>query len=193
MKLIDTYLPNFQFREHLSTLVSASPSRAYDAMRSFDFSRSWMIRTIFSTRELLFGVSSRQNRKNNTGVFGPLLESTLNLGWSILEEVPNRELVVGAVTQPWLAKVNFEGLPGPEFINFTKPGFAKIIWNIEVSEIKPNLTFLATETRVALTDHNSRRKFRIYWFLFSPGIRLIRWLAFRIIKRDIKNDPGSFN
>jgi len=187
MKLIDKYLPNFEFREHLTTLVASPPTKAYKAMRSFDFSRPWMIRTIFSTREFLYGVFSIHKKKTDSSVFGPLVKSALKLGWTVLEEVPNRELVVGAVTQPWAAEVIFQGLQGSDFIAFTKPGFAKIVWNIEVEEIRPNLTLLATETRVALTDPNSRRKFRLYWFFFSPGIRLIRWIALRTIKRDFRN------
>lgn len=186
MELIQKYLPDFEFREHRSTMVVAAPQIAYNTMCSVDFSRSWLIRTIFTTRRLLYGIFVKRIEKNNTAAFGSLLESALKLGWSVLEEVPNHELVVGAVTQPWEAEVIFQGLTGLEFINFEKPGFAKIAWNIAVQEVKPGVTRLSTETRVALTDPIARRKFSYYWFLFNPGIRLIRWAAFRIVKRDLK-------
>jgi hypothetical protein len=32
------------------------------------------------------------------------------------------------------------------------------------------------ETRVTTTDSVARAKFRRYWAVFSPGIKLIRWL-----------------
>jgi len=186
MKLIQKYLPNFEYKEHITTSVPVPPSEAYQTLRSFDFSRSWLIRAIFTTREFLYGIFRKPNKTTNSSVFGSLLESALRLGWSVLEEVPNKELVMGAVTQPWEAKVTFQGLSAPDFITFSKPGFAKIAWNIAVQEINPGLTELSSETRVALTDPTARRKFRYYWFMFSPGIRLIRWVAIRMIKHDIK-------
>ena len=45
---------------------------------------------------------------------------------------------------------------------------------------------LSTETRVLTTDAASRRKFRRYWFVFSPGIRLIRHAALNLAKRDLE-------
>jgi len=35
------------------------------------------------------------------------------LGWGVLAEVPGREIVMGAVTQPWMANVVFRALPPP--------------------------------------------------------------------------------
>ena len=186
MELIRKYLPEFEYREHLATLVFATPSTAYHAMRSLDFSRSWLIRSIFATREFLYRLFGRYGHKTKSPVFGSLVESALKLGWSVLEEVPDHELVVGAVTQPWEAKVIFQGLSDREFIAFSEPGFAKIVWNIAVQEVKPGVTQLSTETLVALTDSFARRKFRYYWFLFSSGIRLVRYVALRMVKRDLK-------
>lgn len=144
MELIRKYLPQFEYREHFATLVAVAPSTAYNAMRFLDLSRSSLLRSIFTYRRLLYGIFRKRIEKNNTVAFGSLLESALKLGWSVLEEVPNHELVVGAVTQPWKAEVIFQGLSGQEFINFEKPGFAKFAWNIAVHEVKPGVTQLST-------------------------------------------------
>jgi hypothetical protein len=45
---------------------------------------------------------------------------------------------------------------------------------------------LSTETRVLTTDTASQRKFRLYWFVFSPGISLVRQAAFNLVKRDLE-------
>lgn len=186
MELIRKYLPEFEYREHNTTLVVAAPSTAYNAMRSLDFSRSWLIRSIFTAREFLYHLFAKHNHITKSPVFGSLVESALKLGWSVLEEEPNRELVVGAVTRPWETKVIFQGLSGQEFITFSKPGYAKIVWNIAVQEVKPGVTQVSTETLVTLTDSFARRKFRYYWLLFSLGIRLVRYAALRMVKRDLK-------
>ncbi len=44
-----------------------------------------------------------------------LLGATLALGWRVLDDVPGRELVVGAVTRPWQANVTFRGI-APEAV-----------------------------------------------------------------------------
>jgi hypothetical protein len=110
----------------------------------------------------------------------------LDVGWVILEEIPGQELVAGAVTQPWAPIVQFRGLSGPEFIVFAEPGFTKIAWNIAVAPGGPGLTLVSTETRVAPTDSISRQRFRRYWFIFSPGIRLIRRIALHLLKRQLR-------
>lgn len=187
MKLIQKYLPDFEYREYRATLVAVPPEKAYQTMRSLDLNDSWLIRAIFATRRFLYGIFSKPKQTTNSAGFGSLVEWALTLGWSVLEEVPNRELVVGALTKPWEADVVFQGLSGPDFVAYNEPGFAKIAWNIAVQEEKPGVTQLSSETRVALTDQVARHKFRYYWLLFNPGIRFIRWLALRMVERDLKH------
>ena len=43
------------------------------------------------------------------------------IGWGVLAEVPGREIVMGAVTQPWLADVVFRPIPPEEFASFHEP------------------------------------------------------------------------
>lgn len=75
-----------------------------------------------------------------------LCGTTLAIGWTILEEEPGREMVVGAVTQPWEPVVRFRGLPGPEFLEFAEPGFTKIAWSIAARQAEAGVAELATET-----------------------------------------------
>ena len=59
-----------------------------------------------------------------------LLAQTTSLGWRVLAETPGREVVVGAVTQPWLPNVVFRGLAPEEFRAFQDPGYVKIVWTL---------------------------------------------------------------
>src|SRR5262249_21092076 len=54
-------------------------------------------------------IASRLSREPAL-VYPSFLELALSLGWRILDEEDGRELVAGAVTQPWAAKVEFRGL-----------------------------------------------------------------------------------
>jgi hypothetical protein len=114
----------------------------------------------------------------------PFLEEVLSLGWRILAEEPGREIVLGAVTQPWRADVVFRGIPPEEFAAFDEPGYVKIAWNLAASPVGPRESVFQTETRVATTDPSARARFRRYWLVVSPGILLIRRETLRMVKRE---------
>ena len=107
-----------------------------------------------------------------------------DIGWGVLAEEPDRELVMGAITQPWHADVTFERLPPDEFAAFTTPGYAKIAWTLAVEPRGAARSVFRTQTRVATTDAESRRRFRRYWTLLSPGILLIRRSMLPLVKAD---------
>jgi hypothetical protein len=181
MTSLDELLPVFDAREHHGILVEASPQEAYDAFRRVDLSRSRLLRLIFGIRTLP-AFFRRQPWGIPKGIF---IDQVLSLGWVVLKEAPGQELVAGAVTQPWAAVVEFTGLPPADFVAFAEPGFVKIIWGFSAAPEGPGLTRLTTETRVLATDAAARAKFRRYWFFFSPGIRIIRRVALKLVRRDL--------
>jgi hypothetical protein len=83
--------------------------------------------------------------------------------------------VGGAVTQPWLAEVEFRALPPEEFAAFDEPGYVKIVSTLEAEELAGGESIARTRTRVSTTDATARRHFRGYWAALSPGILLIRY------------------
>ena len=113
-----------------------------------------------------------------------LLAETLAIGWGVLAEVPDREIVVGAVTQPWEPVVTFHSLPPEEFAAFDEPGYAKIVWTLAADPLGPNESMFITRTRVATTDSMARERFRRYWAAFSPGILIIRFEGLRLVKAE---------
>jgi hypothetical protein len=113
-----------------------------------------------------------------------LLAQMTSLGWRVLAEKPGREIVVGAVTQPWLPNVVFRGLAPEEFGAFREPGYVKIIWTLRADPVGDTESIFRTETRVTTTDPTARAKFRWYWARFSPGIVLIRRLLLGPLRTD---------
>ena len=183
--LIDKYLPAFEFHDYHEARVASDPDRAYAALRDLDVMKSPIVRALFAIRTIPSRFSSPASATQPTPP-SSFLQAALDAGMVILEEVPGRELVAGVVTQPWQLVVKFRGLPGPEFIAFAEPGFTKIAWNLAVAPAGPGYSLVSTETRVAPTDDTSRRRFRRYWFVFSPGIRLVRRIALRRLKRELE-------
>ena len=177
--LVDRFIPKYEVREVHQTRVAAPADVTFGVAHDLDLQRSTIVRAIFTGRELLMG-GERSKRKHA----GSFLAEVLSLGWRILAEEPGRELVIGAVTQPWKADVEFRGLEPEEFAAFKEPGYAKIVWTLAAAPIGENESVFRTETRVVTTDSESRSSFRRYWSVFSPGILLIRYEILRLVRRE---------
>jgi hypothetical protein len=106
------------------------------------------------------------------------------IGWGALAEIPGREIVMGAVTRPWVADVVFRPLTPGAFEAFREPDYVKIVWTLRADPIGTAASMFRTETRVATTDAAARSKFRRYWAFASPGIILIRWASLRPLKAE---------
>ena len=108
----------------------------------------------------------------------------LSMGWRVLAETAEREIVVGAVTRPWEANVTFRGLDADEFAAFNDPGYVKIVWSLRADPLGSDRSIFRTETRAVATDRDARVRFRRYWAFASPGIWLIRRASLGPLKRE---------
>ncbi len=176
--VLDRFMPRHEVREVHRTTVAAPAGVTYEAAEALDLQHSPLGKAIFTGREILMG--STPGRRTTQS----FLQEVRSLGWRVLAEEPGRYLVLGAVTQPWKPDVIFRGLPPEEFAAFHEPGYAKIVWNIVVEPEGPDRSVFRTETRVATTDPESRRRFRRYWSLLSPGILLIRREMLRMVRQE---------
>ena len=178
--LLDAVMPQYDIVERHSIHVAAPPAVALAAACDADLTASLIIRAIFKAREIVLGSTPQTDDARPRG----LLAMTTSIGWRVLAEAPDREIVVGAVTQPWLADVVFRPLSADAFIAFHEPEHVKIAWTLRADPDGPRACVLRTETRVVATDETARAKFLRYWRRFSPGIVLIRRLMLGPIRRD---------
>ena len=177
-ELLDRFLPDYDVVERHSIRVNAAAADTMIAARDQDLLAHPLTRSIFRMRELVLGATP-DGRSRPRG----LLASTLSLGWGVLAEVPDREIVVGAVTRPWEGNVEFRAVPPEEFAGFSQPGIVKIAWTLRADPLADGTSIFRTETRAAATDADARARFRRYWAFASPGIGLIRRLSLAPLKR----------
>lgn len=177
--LLDRYMPAYDVVERHYTRVLAPAAVTLAAAREQDLLRLPLVRPIFRAREIILGATP-DNRPQPPG----LVAATLAIGWGILADVPDRELVVGAVTKPWEPNVTFRAIPPEGFASFGEPGFVKIAWTLRADPIDAETSVFRTETRAMATDAAARARFRRYWALASPGIALIRRLSLRPLARE---------
>ena len=177
--LLDRFIPTYEVAERHQIEVNAPAATTFEAATHLDLLASPVSRAIFRGRELIMGSQGRP-----VAARGSFLEQMTAIGWGMLAEVPGREVVMGAVTQPWRADVVFRPLRPEDFAAFNEPDYVKIVWTLRADATGASTSVFRTETRVATTDAGARARFRRYWALASPGIILIRWLSLGPLKAD---------
>ena len=184
--LLDRFMPEYEVAERHHVHVRAPAAVTFSAAVDADMHASPVVRAVFKARDILLGAEAEAEPGRPRGI----VEETRALGWVVLAEIPGREIVLGAVTQPWRGNVLFRGVPPEAYLAFREPDYAKIVWNLRADPAGPGESVFRTETRVVTTDADARAKFRWYWARFSPGIVLIRWLMLPSVKREAERRAG---
>lgn len=199
-KLLDRFLPAYHFNEVHATIVRAAPDEVFAAIRALRADEIRWLRELMWLRGLPAWLRARLTATARGSTPGsaltsdsrPLLEQFPRSGFVVLGEVPDRELVVGAVGRFWrLAGGLALDVTGPqEFLAFDRPGYAKVCLNFLVEPRSgaraagpSGAVRLRTETRIYTTDAAARHSFGRYWRLIFPGSALIRRMWLRAITR----------
>jgi len=174
---IDSYLPTYDARSAHQIQIDAPAAVTYQALRGLEIGRSIPISVLFAIRALprLMTGKARPSRSIT-------LQTLLEAGFTILEERPPREFVMGAVGRFWRPDSGLVSVAPEEFRDFDEPGYAKGALTFIVEE-RGSGSLLATETRVACTDASALRKFSLYWRVIGPFSGLIRRLMLEEVKR----------
>jgi hypothetical protein len=177
--LLDRFIPVYEAVERHDIRVAAPAAVTFAVARDQDLLQSPAVRAIFKAREVILG-GRADARDRPHG----LVAEMQSIGWGVLAEIPDREIVMGAVTRPWEANPVFRALPPDDFAAFAEPGYVKIVWTLRADPRGAVSSTFRTETRVLTTDAAARDRFRPYWALASPGIALIRRWLLRPLKRE---------
>jgi hypothetical protein len=120
------------------------------------------------------------------------VEDMTRYGWDLLGENPS-EIVLARSAVPGRRP----GLPSarwsrrPRWAAYDEPGYAKIALSLRVDPRGTTASILTMETRVALTDAGSLRRFRRYWMVIGPFSDLVRRMALRLLDTNLRQpDPA---
>ncbi len=192
--LLDSFMPDYDVSERHQIRICAPADLVFSAAREMEMAQSVLTRSIISTREraldcvgyvanqLSLERSAKAWKHAGRPASQGLIEELIGLGWVVLKEIASREIVLGTVTQPWVAQTVFRPVPSDRFVGFHEPNYVKILFSLRVESVSGSQSVALTETRVVTTDAAARSKFRVYWSLFSPGIFLIRRALLRSLK-----------
>ncbi|RYF59841.1 MAG: hypothetical protein EOO27_07975 [Comamonadaceae bacterium] len=196
--LIDRLLPTFDVAVVHADVFRAAPAQCYLAASELDLFQTPLIRTLIDIRGLPQRVASTLRGRGTTTTFEASrrtfrLKDMVDLGWISLGDTPGVEMVLGQVSRPWKGvAVSTHAPTTPEqFANFDEPGFAKIATSLRIDPYGNDSSILTMETRVAITDDSSRRRFRRYWLVIGPVSSLIRRMALRLLATELRRStPG---
>ena len=177
--LLDRFIPVYEIVERHQTEVAAPAEVTLSAACDMALDDSRIIRAVFRGREILL-----RARPDTTPRPRGIVALTKSLGWGVLAESPGREIVMGAVTQPWLPDVVFRALSPEDFAAFHEPGYVKIAWTLRADPLPDGRSIFRTETRAIATSPDARARFRSYWARLSPGIILIRRMTLGPLRRE---------
>ena len=177
--LLDLFMPACDIVERHHVQVDAPAALTLTAAGEADLFGAPVVRAIIRARELLLGARPDARRRPRG-----LLAEAESLGWVVLAEAPGREIVLGAVTQPWEADVTFRSVSPELFAAFNEPGYVKIAWTLRADPVGADKSIFRTETRAVATDPVARARFRRYWSFLSPGIVLIRRMSLGLVKAE---------
>jgi hypothetical protein len=169
--LLDIFMPRYDVVDRMHLDVHAPAEVTLRAAEEQNLMDAPGVNLIFRARQFAMGGHDDRDLPK------PLLEQVKALGWVELARRPGREVVLGAVTQPWKGDVTFRSVPPAEFAAFAEPGYVKIAWTLRADPVDLNASRFRSETRAVATDEASRQRFRKYWSLVAPGVWLIRRLS----------------
>ncbi|HEY3249292.1 MAG TPA: hypothetical protein VGK88_13515 [bacterium] len=183
--LLDDVMPVYQFQVVRSTLVRAGPEPIFRAIRETKAADIPVFILLFWLRELPGRLAGRGRRYFSGG--RTLFEQAVDdLGFIVLAEETDREVVLGAVAQWWtLFGARFYRVrDAEEFLRVDPAGYAKAAGNFRVEmDTAGGWSTLRHETRIYASDPATRKKFALYWWFIYPGVALIRRMWLRSIKR----------
>ena len=177
---IDEFLTDYDFCASYDIHISASPPVVYERLLWLDFNEVWINRILETIRTGKLVSPSRAVTSLNQRLQGT--------GFVMLAEVPNEELLMGIAGRFWRPDGGrCLDLTFGDFVDFARPGYAKVAWNFSLRADSSEETVLSTETRTKCFGSAARWKFRIYWFLIYPFSGLIRNAILNRVKSDAES------
>ena len=181
---LNYYLPEYDFAEKHKIVIHSSPEKLFKAIHSVDISESKVIKTLLMLRNIFSRLNPGSKPENQIQIRLKIEE----LGFFILEEVKNQEVVIGLGGKFWQPTPDMIKLSNTtDFISFNQTGYSKAAWNFYIERNDDGTVTLSTETRVLCLGEQVKCSFRFYWGVIRPYSGWIRLEILKMIKEQAEN------
>jgi hypothetical protein len=168
---LDDVVPVADHVTRQSRVIDAPPSVVWEELHRLQLSSMPVTLLFGAVRALPVLLSGRGRRR------GGLDRTFLDVvPIPVLSSEPPTAVVFGGVLQAWRVAGGEQPpvLDADGVREFAEPGWVKIGMEFRLTPAVGG-THLSSETRVAATDSETRRRFNRYWFVVGPGSSAIRW------------------
>lgn len=177
--LINEYIPYYQFSERHKINIRSSRDKILTAIIELPPNEiSFVFRLLFYIRSIPPKILGRPYIGWCSNI--PLIKQLVEKGFTLLEKT-SREIVLGVVLRPGKF-IGGETNPVNDFMNLHEKALGIVATNFFLKEKEGNV-LLSTETRIFLSDKETKRKFSMYWLAVYPGSALIRRIWLKAIKK----------
>src|SRR4029453_9181899 len=129
--VLDRLVPAFEAAERHSATIAASADQVWAALTQVTVGELRLFRLLMGLRVLPGRLLGRPRARFDAGE--SLLGGAVRFGFTILGEEVRRELVVGAIGQPWrLVGRGMAVAGGDDFVAFDQAGYAKMAANFQL-------------------------------------------------------------
>lgn len=180
---LDFWLPDYHFSERHGIKIDAAPEKVFEALINLDITESRVVKALLAIRRL-----PQKAPAYSAGTVSSAEGADERWGFIFLEEVSNREIVLGMVGQFWKPSGgSVRGLKAVDFSRFNKNGYCKVAWNLHIdSNETGGVLKLTTETRVQCLGRRARLIFGLYWALIRPFSGIIRLEILKSVKKRVE-------
>jgi len=173
MRLLDRYLPTYQFSETHACLVAAEPAAILDSVVAYRPDSDRFFRLMIGLRELPMRLLGEPEAPRAPFGFHD---------FTLLDR-SEREIVYGLVGRFWRPDFGLEPIAGAAaFLAFDATHVAKLALAFTAQHDSDGRSRLVTETRVSCASRAARLKFTPYWLLIRPVSGLVRRRTLASIK-----------
>jgi hypothetical protein len=180
---LNYYLPQYHFVERHSITVNSTPEKVIEAFWQLDMAESKVIKTLLKMRgtySLLFA-----GKPYTQATLGLSIKDMIDKsGFILLEEVKNKEVIMGFVGMFWQPSGNIaRHVKAEDFVSFEQTGYCKTAWNFYIEQEEGDKLRVFTETRVLCYGCSARIPFSLYWAVIRPFSGWIRLEMLKMIKK----------
>ncbi len=192
--LLDTVLPDYEFRDTVEEVIHASPKAIFSAMREAALAEKPLAQALAELRQLparLAGVANGHDSRLDPFIAIMLSGPQHN---TVLAEEPEREIVFGAIgaLHDWFDQRLVQPLTLEEFIAFNQPNYEKLAISLRIEPgASPGRHRLVLEHRTHALDAESGRRFAAYWLGARPMGMLVAREFLNTIKQRAESSTKS--
>lgn len=183
--LADKFAPRHEVMQ-TQHLVAVAPIEAtYTALRGLDFTDigGAIVDAAFWVRGLPERWKNRHHKTTRVPTRLTFDDMAAGSEWVILGERPGEEIAAGAVGRFWKPVIEWRHVDADAFTEFAEPGYGKIVMSLSVRPYGGERSLLTYDIRVILNDSASRAKFRPYWAVVAPFVKVVQATTLRTIAR----------